>query len=74
MGWVYPTGFAVRKRTVSVNTSSMQPEAKAQFVVAPDGTRMRVRLGPRRWVVISGYIGWFSWCSTSKASCFCVGS
>ena len=41
MGWVDPTGFAVRKRTVSRNVSlSMQPEAKTQFTVAPDGTRM----------------------------------
>lgn len=57
MGWVYPTGFAVRKRTVSMIISSLQPEAKAQFVAAPDGTCMRVRLGPRRWITVSGWIG-----------------
>lgn len=58
MGWVWPTGFAVRKLTVSLNISTMmQPEAKAQFVVAHDGTRMRVRLGIRRWVTISTWIG-----------------
>jgi hypothetical protein len=58
MGWVYPTGFAVRKLTVSVNISTMmQPEAKAQFVIGPDGTRMRVRLGVRRWIAISSWIG-----------------
>src|SRR5258708_36040876 len=53
MGWVWPRGFAVRKLTVSFNvTTPMQPEARAQFVVASDGTRMRVRLGVRRWVAI----------------------
>jgi hypothetical protein len=58
MGWVDPTGFAVRKRTVSRNVSfSMQPEAKTQFTVAPDGTRMRVRLGVRRWVMILNSVG-----------------
>lgn len=58
MGWVWPTGFAVRKLTVSLNVSTMmQPEARAQFVVAPDGTRMRVRLGVRRWIAISSWIG-----------------
>lgn len=58
MGWVWPTGFAVRKLTVSFNISTMmQPEAKAEFVVAHDGTRMRVRLGIRRWVTISSWIG-----------------
>ena len=58
MGWVRPTGFAVRKLTVSLNVSTMmQPEARAQFVVAPDGTRMRVRLGVRRWIAISSWIG-----------------
>jgi hypothetical protein len=58
MGWVRSTGFAVRKVTVSPSISTMmQPEARAQFVVAPDGTRMRVRLGVRRWIAISSWIG-----------------
>jgi hypothetical protein len=36
----------VRKLTVSVNISTMmQAEAKAEFVIGHDGTRMRVRLG-----------------------------
>lgn len=55
MGWVWPTGFAVRKLTLNTSTM-MQPEAKAEFVVAHDGTRMRVRLGIRRWVTISTWI------------------
>lgn len=58
MGWVWPTGFALRKLTVSLKVSTiLQPEAKAQFVVAPDGTHMRVRLGVRQWITISNWIG-----------------
>ena len=39
MGWVRPTGFAVRKLTVSVNISTMmQPEAKAQLSSAAFST------------------------------------
>jgi hypothetical protein len=55
MGWVYPTGFAVRKRFLRYNR--LQPEAKAQFVATPDGTRMTVRLGTRRWVTILCFYG-----------------
>lgn len=51
MGWVSPAGFALRKRIRYGN--GLQTEASAKFVVAPDGTRMIVRLGPRRWVVVS---------------------
>jgi hypothetical protein len=52
-GWVYPTGFAVRK-TPRYGPGGLQPEAKASFVVASDGTRLIVRLGPRRWVTVAG--------------------
>ena len=57
MGWVDPAGFAVRKRMEFFKSSSMQPEAKAQFVAAPDGTLMRVRVGPRRWIIIVSWVG-----------------
>jgi hypothetical protein len=30
----------------------LQPEARASFLVAPDGTRMNVRLGYPRWLAI----------------------
>jgi hypothetical protein len=55
MGWVYPTGFAVRKRFLMID--GMQPEAKARFEQAADGTRMTVRLGTRRWVMILCFYG-----------------
>jgi hypothetical protein len=48
-GWVYPAWFAVRRR---VPGDFMQPEARANFVAAPDGTRMAVRLGYPRWLAI----------------------
>ena len=48
-GWVYPAWFAVRKRVVA---DHMQPEARANFVVVPDGTRMTVRLPPEKEDVI----------------------
>ncbi len=48
-GWVYAAWFAVRKR---VPGNHMQPEARANFVAAPDGTRMTVRLGYPRWIAI----------------------
>lgn len=48
-GWVYPAWFAVRKRIVG---DHLQPEARASFLVAPDGTRMNVRLGYPRWLAI----------------------
>ena len=58
MGWVYPSGFAVRKLTVSFKVATMmQPEAKAQFIAVPDGTLMRVRLGIRRWIAMLSWIG-----------------
>ena len=60
MGWVWPTGFALRKITIDPmkQLNGLQPEAKAQFVIAPDGcTEMRVRLGVRRWITVFGWVG-----------------
>ena len=49
IGAVSPYGFAVRKKIFYKN--DLQTEASARFELAPDGTRMRVRLGARTWVV-----------------------
>jgi ABC-type sugar transport system permease subunit len=53
IGWVYSTGFAVRKR--ALHSNGMQPEAKASFVAVSDGTHMTVRLGTRRWVTVLNF-------------------
>ena len=50
IGTVSPAGFALRKKIAYKN--DLQTEASAHFDLAPDGTRMRVRLGARRWVVL----------------------
>ena len=60
MGWVWPTGFALRKITIDPlkQLSGLQPEVKAQFVVLPNGgTQMHVRLGARRWITVFGWMG-----------------
>ena len=49
VGAVSPDGFALRKKIPYKN--DLQTEASARFEIAPDGTRMRVRLGARRWVL-----------------------
>ena len=49
IGAVSPYGFALRKKIFYKN--DLQIEASARFEIAPDGTRMRVRLGARRWVL-----------------------
>jgi hypothetical protein len=59
MGWVWPTGFALRKITIDPlqQLNGLQPEAKAQFVLAPEGgTQMRVRLGVRTWITVFGWV------------------
>ncbi len=50
IGVLSPHGFALRKKIPYKN--DLQTEASARFELAPDGTRMRVRLGARRWVVL----------------------
>lgn len=50
IGAVSAVGFAVRKKIPYKN--DRQTEASARFEIAPDGTRMRVRLGVRRWVLL----------------------
>ena len=50
IGAVSPAGFALRKKIPYKN--DLQTEASARFELAPDGTRMRVRLGARRWVLL----------------------
>jgi hypothetical protein len=50
IGAVSQYGFAVRKKIPYKN--DLQTEASARFELAPDGTRMRVRLGTRSWVLI----------------------
>ena len=49
IGAVSTDGFALRKKIFYKN--DLQTEAFARFEIAPDGTRMRVRLGARRWVL-----------------------
>lgn len=49
-GAVSPAGFALRKKIFYKN--DLQTEGSARFELAPDGTRMRVRLGARRWVLL----------------------
>jgi hypothetical protein len=50
IGAVTQYGFALRKKIFYKN--DLQIEAAARFELAPDGTRMRVRLGTRRWVLL----------------------
>ena len=49
VGMVSPAGFALRKKLPYKN--DLQTEASARFEIAPDGTRLRVRLGARSWVL-----------------------
>lgn len=57
IGAVSAAGFAVRKKIPYKN--DLQTEASARFELAPDGTRMRVRLGARSWVLFFMVL-WFS--------------
>lgn len=50
IGLVSPAGFELRRKIVYKN--DLQTAATARFELAPDGTRMRIRLGARRWVVL----------------------
>jgi hypothetical protein len=50
IGAVSPAGFELRKKLPYKN--DLQTEAAARFELAPDGTRMRVRLGARSWVLL----------------------
>jgi hypothetical protein len=50
IGAVSPAGFELCRRIVYKN--DLQTAATARFELAPDGTRMRIRLGARRWVLL----------------------
>lgn len=57
IGAVSSAGFELRRKIVYKN--DLQTAASARFELAPDGTRMRVRLGARRWVLFFMSL-WFS--------------